>query len=229
MEGRDKIYEQAAAEWKPPRNLTMAKAQEDLAEAGYEIDSKMPAAVWKELWAKEFRAEKSAALADQLWRGQALNPNEGRIICVGLKAPDGEVTTTHWGDDEKWLLSKTFDDIRRMAGMGTVPRFIGHNVRFDLEFLWKRAVILEEHPLCDIPWDGRHDKDYYCTMQAWAGFGKRISLRNLAAILGLPEPETSPGSEVLDHYLDGDMELIGDHCAEDIKLTEAIWRRLNWK
>ena len=31
---------------------------------------------------------------------------------------------------------------------------------------------------------GRHGNNHFCTMEAWAGFGGRISLNNLADILG---------------------------------------------
>ena len=109
------------------------------------------------------------------------------------------------------------------------PFFIGHNITFDLQFIWRRAVILGINPPFILPFNGRHGKDFYCTMQAWAGYNKRISQDNLCKILGIEgKPGDICGANVWDHYKAGNIKLIEEYNRHDVETVEKIYNRINF-
>ncbi len=194
-----------------------------------------PATIKKELtildWhngAGKYAGVKEAAIEHEYRRG-ALDGGRGSVcsVCVSI---DGLIQTLHvdHAGDEAGLITDLFKCITASCGH-TSPYFIGHNVTFDLEFLWKRAVILGINPGFKIPFNGRHKSDFYCNMQAWAGYGKRISQDNLAKMLGLPgKPDDINGSNVWDHYKAGDIERIAEYNQQDVLTVIEIYNRINF-
>jgi len=190
-------------------------------------------------------AGKKEALIEEIFRKRALDGGTGIVISAAYDHigpsvsshgnfftatfTQGPTDSSRSGDakDEENLLRTLFDylDISTRA-----PFFVGHNIRFDLEFLWKRAVILGIKPNFKLPFLGRHDIDFYCTMQAWAGYNKYIAQDELCKILGLPKkPDDINGSNIYDHYLRNDFDRIREYNKSDVKTVCSIYNKLKFQ
>ena len=108
--------------------------------------------------------------------------------------------------------------------------FVGHNIRFDLKFLHHRFIINNINPNFRIPFSGRHGSDFYCTMEAWAGFKERISQDNLCKALGIEgKKEGVSGSTVYDYFKDGKIDEIEKYNIDDVETVIKMYNRLNFK
>ena len=107
--------------------------------------------------------------------------------------------------------------------------WIGHNVDFDIRFLWQRLIVHSVDDVCGLrnilqskPWEG----DRIDTMQLWAGTKDRISLENLCLALGIPGKNGMDGSQVWDYVQAGRYEEVAAYCSADVERVREIWRRL---
>lgn len=177
-------------------------------------------------------AEKKAPeVAEEAWRKTALNGTIGRIISIAWKSDIGEAV--HCADpvNEAKNLAAFFESLEshlKKEAHGRPPYFIGHNITFDLKFIYRRAVILGIRPPFDLPFRGRHDKDYFCTMEGWCEYGERISLANLCDALGIEMKNDMDGSMVCDAWLAGEYETIAAYNMDDVRLTEQVFNRMNF-
>jgi len=189
-------------------------------------------------WEQRFSVEKAPEVAKEQWRKQSLSAdNGGQILCISLCTNDGFMASFK-GDTDKQILEEFCfflseklslykPNSKKILGRCN-PYFVGHNIPFDLEFIWKRAVINSVNVPFKIKPHGRHGSDFYDTMQAWAGFKGRISQDRLAKLLGLEEkPSDINGSNVLDHYLAGDIDRILEYNRYDVETVKAIYDRIN--
>lgn len=168
--------------------------------------------------------------ADDAWRKTSFDGGYGAICVIGY-AFDDEPVKTIICDDEASGIDIFLDEIHaaREADHFAGMEFIGHNViGFDLPFIWKRAVI-NKLPHAIFPKDARHGTGkVFDTMVAWAGFKDRISLDNLAGILGLPSHKGEmDGSMVCDAWLAGKQVEIAAYCAKDVELTRSIYKAIS--
>jgi len=165
------------------------------------------------------------ALVEETFRKRSFDGGTGELISIS-GCTDGTVIVKTTDGNESDLINSFVDEINSSM---IVPFFIGHNIKFDLEFLWKRCVILGIKPNFKLPFNGRHNSDFYCTMQAWAGYNKFISQDKLCKILGLPpKPDDINGANVYDHYLKGDLKRIGEYNAQDVDTVRAIYNKMNF-
>lgn len=151
----------------------------------------------------------------------------GRIVCIGHAFGDDAVLISDGNEQE--LLAEVF------ARVGNVmpSAIVGHNVTWDLRFLYQRAVVhgLQPPPILlkamhSKPWDA-------CiadTMILWnPAREKMISLDKLCRILGV---ETSKGdmdgSKVWETYRNGEFSKIAAYCESDVIATRECYRRLTW-
>ncbi|NND39265.1 MAG: hypothetical protein HKO06_06685 [Pseudomonadales bacterium] len=182
------------------------------------------------------------AKAEEQYRKQALDGTYGEIITIGWSTPDREINYTHQRqtETEKEFLSTFIEQVRVNIIAHKYARkfmtdhhlyFIGHNVEFDLRFLWQRLIINDLYSQVPflIPYNGRHGADYFCTMKAWAGYRDRISLDNLARAMGLGGKDGTSGSEVYGLWCDKEYEKIAAYCANDVDLTRTIFNRITIK
>lgn len=172
-----------------------------------------------------------AALIEDTYRKTSFDGAKGEIISIAFAVEDRPVTVFHRGfcKDESDLLSSTRDGIIDELG-GKAPWFIGHNIGgFDLKFLFQRFVINRIDPNIDLKQYGRHGAQFYDTMQAWAGYGNRISQDNLCAALGIEgKPDDIDGSKVWDFYKAGKIEQIAKYNANDVLTVRKIYNRLHF-
>ena len=183
-----------------------------------------PAKYKKEESIQKWLDDNAEAERETQWRKQALNPNEGRILSIAWSF-GGEVKCAI-GNDERAILGLLIDDLK-LSLNGRPPYFIGHNVPFDLGFIWKRAIINNIRLPFPVKPHGRHGSDFFDTMQQWEGFKGRISQDRLCKLLGIEgKPDGISGANVLDHYLAGDIGKIEAYNKDDVEKVVAIYNRI---
>lgn len=173
------------------------------------------------------------SLIEKKYRDTALDGSQGSICCIAWALEDAEpeaVFAYPGKHSEAEILTIFFDVVRKDLG-GRPPYFIGHFVSgFDLRFLYQRAVINKVKPGFNIGHLGRHDKDYYDTMIAWAGYKDSISQKNLCKALGIYVDETElEGSQVWDAYKAGEFDRIRDHALSDVRKVQEVYKRLTFR
>ena len=183
----------------------------------------------KEMWVEEFGVAATLEQANAKWLKTSFDGGRGQIACICIDIIDeGELINiaAYNSNDENDLLNRFWDVIQNATEL---PYFIAHNAKFDLPFLWHRSVINGVNPGVTFNPHGRHGSNHFCTMEAWAGFGQRISLNNLADILGEgSKTEGMDGSQVWPEYQKGNIDKIVGYCADDVALTSRIYKRLKF-
>ena len=58
-------------------------------------------------------------------------------------------------------------------------------------------------------------------------FGKKISLKKLCHLAGIPVKQEGDGKEVKTYFDDGDFEKIARYCSEDVKATASLFALIN--
>lgn len=171
------------------------------------------------------------ALIEETYRKTSFDGAKGEIISIAFAAEDGEIFCLHRGmfDSEFNMLLSFRNDLLGILNVRS-PFFIGHNIGgFDLKFLFHRFVINNLDPKIDFRQWGKHSTQYYDTMQAWAGYGNRISQDNLCKALGIEgKPDDFDGSKVWDFYREGKIDRIAEYNIDDVVKVRKIYNRLNF-
>lgn len=128
-------------------------------------------------------------------------------------------------------------------GMHLSTLIVGHDVaRFDLGFLYKRAVILRLPVPRWLPWgEPAWSTRIFDTMHRWVGVdkGERVSLQKLCTVLDVPMKGTEldgddeiDGSKVYEFWRAGRIEDLRAYCEWDVrrarwvhKLMEGVWQK----
>jgi len=173
------------------------------------------------------------AVIEEAYRKTAVDGTHGEVIsCVISAGADFASFSRNITDPETELLKNIFTAIgalTRNQGRQVAPYFVGHNVPFDLKFLWHRAVINSVEPGFALPFNGRHGKDYYDNMQAWAGFKGRISQDNLCKALGMEGKRNEVnGANVWDFVKAGEVAKVLEYNKEDVKDVIEVYNRINF-
>ena len=197
---------------------------------------------WKELWQEKtgkYLPENTTAEEYYPMRA-AILAEFGKVVCISIgyfKKENGECrlrVKSVYGHDEKELLNN-FCHIIRSFGPQVKWCFGGHNIKeFDIPFLCRRMVINNiEIPACmDFhgmkPWEA----PVLDTLHLWrfGDYKHYISLKLLAAVLGVPSPKTDiDGSKVGGVYWkENDLERIAHYCQKDVAtVAHVIFRFKN--
>jgi len=170
------------------------------------------------------------ALIEETYRKGSFDGAKGEIISIAFANDECDPIVTSRADGGEWeMLTLAFARLEAILN-GKSPWFIGHNIGgFDLKFLFQRCVINRVNPNVDLKQYGRHGSQFYDTMQAWAGYGNRISQDNLCLALGLPQkPADITGANVWDHYKAGNIQRIAEYNASDIETVRSIHKRMHF-
>jgi len=225
--GYERFLKEEKANFKAPKDLTKTQACADLGLKGDDAKytSKDDAI---RMWEERFAEEKSPEVAEDKWRKTSFDGAKGQICSIAWAKKNDDVSSiTIDGFSEKEALEE-FAQILKSDRINTYY-FIGHNIRFDLKFLYRRFVILGIDPGFKLPFDGRHKSDFYCTSEAWAGFNQRISQKDLAEVLGFKgKPDDIDGSQVFDYYQAGKIAEIEEYNRFDVETVRKIYNRLNF-
>lgn len=226
----EEFLKEAPDNFKAPSTLTKAKACEDLGLTGN--DAKFTSkddAIAK--WEKQFSEEKAPEVAEENWRKTSFDGAKGEIISIAWAVCDQDVKSVsrELGGSESDMLREFFSRLDNYLN-GRPPYFIGQFVAgFDLKFIFHRAVILGVKPPFDLPFNGRHGKDFYDTQTAWAGFGGRMSQDNMCKALGIEgKPGDIDGSKVWDHVRDGMIDRVVEYNIDDVNKVRQMHKRLTF-
>lgn len=211
-----------------------------------EDSTKPSAAIKKPETLAKWQAEDKPAAVQETFRKFALAPETGEIISIAAVADDDVefVRCRAQGESEAQLLNDFFGwvverlEIRRQVitapdghewPMDDEPvHLVAHNAAFDVGFLRGRCIALGVRPSFRLPSAlDRPGKTYTCTMQAWAGYGSRVSLRRLALALGQPDPKGElDGSRVYDAWLSGRITEIAEYNLNDARMVKTIYDKM---
>ncbi|WP_020208249.1 ribonuclease H-like domain-containing protein [Gilvimarinus chinensis] len=180
-------------------------------------------------------AGEKEALIEERYRKTALDGSKGEIISIAFAVEGGEVfvSSRQHFESEVGLIENALyqlDQELSSYGQSRPPYFVGHNIGgFDLKFLYQRCVINRINPGFDLKQWGRHGSQFFDTMQAWAGWGNRISQDNLCKALGIEgKPDDIDGSKVWDFYKAGQIGRIAEYNADDVLKVREIYQRLTF-
>ena len=181
----------------------------------------------KQKWIERKGDEAKKEQATAKWLKTSFDGGYGKICCVCFSF-NGQFFTFVNGSEREFL-ADLWDKLNEILN-GRHPNFIAHNAKFDLPFLYHRSVVNGVKPIRGFKPHGRHGQDYFCTMEAWAGFNGKIGLNRLAEILSLGQKGNDmSGADVWPEYQKGNIEKIASYCKQDVQLTSDVYDRLTFK
>ena len=221
--------EAVKSHFKAPSDLTKEQAATDLSITDKDAIKYTSKAAMIAQWEAEMRDNKAAEVAEQQYHKTALNGGYGQARIIGVAANDSEITVLE-NANEPALLQAFNDWIA--AHLGNLPtnaiHFIGHNIEWDLRFLFHRYVIHGIKPTAHLI-HSRYSEHLFDTMQAWAGYGNKISLHELCQIHIPTSKDGIDGSQVWDYIQAGRVSEVADYCARDVAATREAYRRLTFQ
>lgn len=175
----------------------------------------------------QYAGRKEALIEDE-YRKTSFDASKGQICSLGFATENNPVVVSS-GLDERDILISFFRSLKDRLN-GRQPYFVGHYISgFDLKFIFQRAVILGIRPPFDLCQHGRHDKDYFDTMIAWAGYKDSISQDDLCKALGIEgKPNDIDGSKVWEFYKAGKHAEISAYNVDDVEKVRQIHKRLTF-
>jgi hypothetical protein len=183
--------------------------------------------------------EEISQCSEEEFRRLALDGDYGRVLTVGVIV-ERDQKVIHQGllGRERQTLTFHLDEVRTLRAFWKLMRefnprcdfIIGHNVFFDLLFLYKRSIIQRVRPSVELSFARYRSQPIYDTMQMWNrwDYRKYITLDKLAKILGLESSKQQgiDGSKVYDHFCAGCHTEIADYCMRDVRLVRQIYHRM---
>lgn len=180
---------------------------------------------------------KRQAAIEEAWRKTGLYGDQGEIICIGWAIEDAEPTVLHrqLNGSEVDLLTMFYKTLHTQLNKRH-PSWVGHNVTFDLRFLFHRSVILGIRPYVSLHLDAKPwSEQVQDTMIMWAGLRDKVSLDRICKALGiqgkggdLPDGEYIDGSKVWDFVKRGEIEKVAAYCKADVIRCREAYKRMNF-
>jgi hypothetical protein len=167
--------------------------------------------------------------ADNELRKTALAGLFGEVWCIGWAKGDDQprvssrqaLEESEAGLLRKWYAALRADDIYS-------PVWVGHNVMWDLRFLWQRSIVHGIRPTVDLAIDAKpYDDVVRDTMVLWSGIRDYVSLDNLCFSLGIATKGDLDGSLVWDYVQDGRWQEVAEYCADDVERARLIYQRIS--
>ena len=168
------------------------------------------------------------ALIEEKYRKSALDGGLGQICSIAYKSAESNIGFSECHDNEKVLIEQSFESIHESL-KSRPPFFVGHNIEFDLRFLFHRAVILGVRPPFKLNHNGRHDQHYFDTMREWAGYRGFVSLDAVCKALGLEGKGDISGADVWDLYREREFKKISSYNMSDVLMVEQIFNRMTFR
>jgi predicted PolB exonuclease-like 3'-5' exonuclease len=178
--------------------------------------------------------EKPAAVEEAVSK-TGLDGAFGQVVCVGMDLRDDGEPLVISGLSEADVLRAVNEAMKAEFEVsdGFSTTIVGHNVSaFDLRFLVQRYIVngIKPHQIIARaaqakPWEA---EKVYDTMVQFAGVGNRISLDKLCLALGLPGKGDITGADVWPMVQDGRLQEVADYCADDVRKTRAVFKRMTF-
>ena len=239
-----KLINAEKREFKAPSNLTKTDAIEALKKHGYAFDNDpkfIAAPEIKAIYERELSEVMAEPQAREKWHKTGLNGAYGQVFCIAVSfhhpsypddlEPTAVVLYDSQGSESRLLEMFIFaiqEVIKKTNTHKDAVQFIGHNVWWDLGFLFKRCVINGIKPPVNLQ-PKRYSDSVIDTMQLWCGHEGRISLGELCDVLGVPTPKDGiDGSQVWQNVQDGNIERVLEYCKADVIATRECYKRLTF-
>lgn len=184
----------------------------------------------------KWEKENKQALVEEQVKKTAFDAAYGSICCIGYawEGNDPITLTVKRMEDEAGLLCEFMDDVLdKTRRVETRLEVVGHNVPWDLRFIYQRCIIHDIRPPHSLmacihakPW-AESIRD---TMLMWnPERDRRISLEKLCRVLGVPSSKGEmDGSKVYEAYKAGEWTKIAKYCADDVLATRKVFYRLSF-
>ncbi len=168
---------------------------------------------------------------DKAHRATALDPLQGRILCIGYAFDEEPVRVAYSATGGAGaLLDELYAAIRAHDGRAIArPIWVGHSIAgFDVPWIKMHALRLR-HPLSDrIPFEkwgkGLDDTKEMASVTDPRNGRKLADLCRFFGIEG--KGEGLDGSKVYDAWLNNEHEKISRYCAQDVAMTRDLYRVL---
>ncbi|MDP8184368.1 ribonuclease H-like domain-containing protein [Phocoenobacter skyensis] len=196
-----------------------------------------PATMKKAETIEKWEQESKPQAIEEAVRKTGLNGAFGEIVSIACAIDDGEVKAFYlddWqqADREEIILSQFFNYVNEnyTPCCDLPPCFIGFNsVAFDLKFIHQRSVVNKVKPCGRFPVNPKAwDNNVYDVMVEYAGFGKYISLNDMALSLGIDGKGDIQGSDVWQYVQDGRIKEVAEYNKHDVEVTRELYKRLNF-
>jgi DNA polymerase elongation subunit (family B) len=162
---------------------------------------------------------------------QSFNSLEGQIVCIGYKIESllpgiAPISGVVIDSDEQKVMQGFSDILTKLIESNakyTPILWIGHNLaKFDIPYIFHKAIKYNCKLKNYLP---KSNKDYFDTMKQWAptDYNRLTSLKKIAKFLGIDQSGTD-GSMVWDMWKDGKLEDIAKYCAEDVEITNQVYK-----
>lgn len=187
-------------------------------------------------WVDKKGAEAAVLAADEAWRKTSFDGGLGHICVIGFAIDDEPTQELHIRgigniSDELFLLSSFSQVIDEICASrpNERARFIGHNlIEFDLQFLFRRHVVLNVKPSPMIPFNARPwDDSVYDTMQKWGG-QRGNSLDKITKACGIEGKGDIDGSMVWPMVEAGKIIEVAEYCKHDVEITRNLFKRMTF-
>jgi predicted PolB exonuclease-like 3'-5' exonuclease len=154
----------------------------------------------------------------------ALSPWSGCIVCIGVGIDDNVATIANMA--EKDILDAFWILMREKASNARFVTFNGK--RFDIPFINRRSTMLHTRKTVDIPTRLYYNDRHFDVMEELTvHFTEQwLSLKEYCILHDIPVTDTVDGSLVYALWSQGNIRAIEEHCAEDIRSTMALYRRI---
>lgn len=200
------IFERIKAEIRPPANY---KKQETI---------------------EKWLAEEGEAAATEQFNKLALDGLYGQIVCIGFAVDDQPVKTiTANGCHENELIARAFAEIDALSlnpatGHNDILQIVGHNIEFDIRFLYQRAVrygIRIPRSLRETFKPGQSQYATVDTMKIWSGYRGYVKLKDLAREMLGDAGDDIDGKDVAATWAINPDE-VERHCALDVNRVRRL-------
>lgn len=162
---------------------------------------------------------------EKIYKRQALDSTQGRVLCIGIAVNGGDPAVIV-GDSEEHLFLK-LDALLVLSDY----QWIAHNAKFDLLWLYQRAIKYNCRKLFKMINPERYKGNIIDTIDLLGGcvdYTYKISLDNAAQFLNL---ETSKGdvhgANIYDNWMAGNHAEIFKYCKDDVRLLREIFNACN--
>lgn len=199
------------------------------------LDVKPPAQYKKADSIAQWMAENAESATLETLGKTALNGLYGRVCVVGFAVNDGAVGALPMNANDtsdRELLASAFARMDELAtddhGHVMPLDVVGHNVTWDLRFLYHRAVRYGiKLPKCIAkafhPVESRYH--VHDTMTLWAGYGNRVKCKDLARELLGDDCDDIDGSQVAEYWTRDPVKVV-EHCIEDVERVRKLYRMM---
>ena len=163
---------------------------------------------------------------DRRLRQTALNGARGHIYCISA-ALNNNAPVCFYDTNEATILYKFFEFCAK-NGQRSNDIYCGHDfVRFDLPFIYQRAVILGVKPPDCIPFHAKPwDSRIFDTLVKWCGIKGEGSMDSVCDALGIEGKGDITGKTFYDAVLSGRHDECLQYCNDDVIRTREMYRRM---